>query len=284
MSNHSNKLLTLDVYYQIAHWLGSRVVGWERSLQITPNGFDGSRLLFGFDKQNLDPMELFSHFQEIGGVPNIVSESILADWDRANFCYLAIESAVVSPENVSSATPEVIKLYLEFPVHLSTQVGEQLYWQPSALWCRGYKWRARSGKLERVTSYHMVPGATIATIPLLLPEVVTEPIFGSLLDRIGVATVDGEKKLDILYVNTPPQSQGVDLRVYDLNVAIRDILPCVQDQCFEILSISRRASVIQILSRFPDAMLGHISLGWRRPNEPYLTFYWEWDKEISLRE
>lgn len=158
-----------DLFEAVVSRLGPRVAGRERSLTLCARGCHDQRWLIGLDKQGVDPDALLSLVAALGP-PAAVSRALCEAWSAANFVYFAIEDDV----------PAEVKLYLEFPVLLSTRSASGFTWADVALWCRGYKWRA-GGDGHRVTDYRMVSGATLADVQRYLPEVSALPPFVAIL-------------------------------------------------------------------------------------------------------
>lgn len=271
-----------DHFLELLHDLKDMIIGYERSLKITTDGYDVGRLLCGVDSKHLS-CDVFLQKLECFHPSAECREWIINQWDKSNFLYLAIEGADPSKlfNNVVEITPyqhveTVIKVYLEFPVLVSTLRNGVEEKGKKSLWCTGYKWSPKY-QHERITHYYLRPDLTISELSNLrfyheiaLQEQQDLQLFKqALVDRYP----QRYETIDILEVENIQGSNGFDIRLYPLNEAVNKHYFRL-DHHFSMMRNNPFYSEINQLISKDDAVIGHLSIGYNS-NMRHLTLYWE---------
>ena len=263
--------------------LGDRIVGTERSLKISASSFDAGRLLCGVDSKGMNCNEFIKKLLPFNPTKNCL-DWLQDQWDKSNFLYLAIESADTKilfnesmPEIGSVKSKQVIKVYLEFPVLLSTQTNDIIVHGEKSLWCTGYKWSPHAFN-ERVTHYYLRPDLNISQLKeldlfthLLTKDQRNLRLLSLLLHK---QSKEINESIDILEVDTFNGSKGIDLRLYSLKIEVQEIALMLSD-LFPLLTNHPSYPIIykQYFSN-NQHILGHVSLGYQL-GMMHLTLYWE---------
>ncbi|TVQ71498.1 MAG: hypothetical protein EA373_04415 [Oceanospirillales bacterium] len=266
--------------------LGDRIIGTERSLKISASSFDAGRLLCGVDSKGINCNEFIKKLSPFNPSKNCL-EWLQDQWDKSNFLYLAIESADTKilfneslPEIGLVKSNPVIKVYLEFPVLLSTQTNDIIVHGEKALWCTGYKWSPHTFK-ERVTHYYLRPDLNLTRLndldvfkKLLTHDQHNLTLLSHYLRQQNQELIES---IDILEVDNPLGSKGIDLRLYSLNKRVQEIAHVVHD-IFPLLAHHPNYPIFnQYVLEKNQQYIGHISLGYDLVMA-HFTFYWEFMK------
>lgn len=289
-----------DRFLQLTEQLQGRIQGWERSLKLTATSMDAGRLLCGVSKQGLTA-EAFLQAIECMQIPHDFGQQLRKLWSKSNFIYLGLEAADLerlgfngfsNPLKNPQRQP-VFKVYLEFPVLLSTQTPTTAnpIWAKPDLWCLGFKWqpfvsakvtRTKLATTKKVTAYHLHPGLGLQGLQQTLLQAPLDKHQYQLINQLHqwltqcaqAAQAIPEQSIDVLELVNENQPPATDLRLYDLELNLAGLV----DQASALLSQSVTSRQLDlttsILSQEGSACLGHISLGLGQ-QFTYFTCYWD---------
>lgn len=270
-------------FLSLIHHFRNRIVGTERSLKISVNDVDAGRLLCGVDNKGMTVDEFIQKLSPFNPSTDCVAW-LRQYWKQSNFLYLAIESADTSllfneknEEFEYEKKDPVIKVYLEFPVLLSTQTNGTVEQGQKALWCIGYKWSPDLLK-ERITHYYLRPDIKISQLKeldlfkhLFIQDQRNLRLLSHLLHRQSEEIKAG---IDILEVDTLDGSKGIDLRLYSLCKKVREMVPFLSDLLPLVTHHSSYPFIFKHFLANNEQILGHVSLGYQL-EMMHVTFYWE---------
>lgn len=264
---------------------GVRWQGVERSCKLSSGKLADQRVLFGKASSELADTS-WAQADRLLGLPESTRIQYAADWQAAHFAYFGFEGG----KDALS-----YRIYLEFPVNLARQHDPASGSFRPVLLARGYKWDALTTAAGQatLTEYWWTPRLTADQIDHRIDRtwLATAPPADSpsqadarealrCVRRVLKCATDlartRSNPLDWTYldVREPGNARhSFDLNLYAADLQVRDVVPALRDAA-AAFGVGP-GHLDGFLTWAEPASLGHLSGGFDREAQPFLTLYFD---------
>lgn len=240
----------------------------EQSIKISGQGISDNRFLAGISTNNLDFPACEALFREMG-LPKDGLQILKEHYCRASSLLFGYES----PKNNSV----ILKIYLEFWNYVSRKVALSPIAENLELMHLGVKWNPESPDKFHLTQYKCHPMISLRKMQKWIQHNIQNES-GIITDKILniVGHLSGDQGYVFLEVGeTNNNRRSIDINLYKAGLFVSDIRFPIMEY-LEICGIEKPELLLEEYLKYP---LGHISAGYGRNNEDFMTIYFEIDQD-----